>query len=94
MSKKSVSMELEADAAKASETLSQIASAVKAGTVSIQKGDESVVLMPEGVVSIELEAVQKSEKEKIKIEISWEKAVVEEPEIVPELKISSKSPEA
>ncbi len=94
MSKKAVSVEMETEIAKAADTLSQIASAMKAGTISLQKGDESVVLLPEGLVTVELEAVQKSEKEKIKIEISWKKPVIEEPVTAPELRISSKAPDA
>ncbi len=97
MSKKEVSMEGMMELSAAVSYLEGLVKSLKEGKVVVQKGDEFVELTPEKNVYLEIEAKQKKEKEKITVELFWGKKEEEKPEeeeAVPELKISSKAPEA
>lgn len=44
---------------------------LKAGTVHVQFGVDSVLLHPKSVVDFEMEVSQKKDKEKITLEVTW-----------------------
>lgn len=67
-------------------------SALKNGTVYLEKDEQSMVLNPEKDVWFEMEATQKDSKEKISFKIGWQKPLPE-PKVEPvDFKISSKVP--
>ncbi len=71
--------------------LEDLTASLKAGQVCVQQGNEFVTLKPAEAIEVEVEAVQKKDKEKFTLEISWknESRMVGE---INELKISAKEP--
>ena len=53
--------------------LEKLVADMKAGTVSLSAGDESLTLNPSVLVNVEMKAAQKKDKEKFSLEISWKK---------------------
>ncbi|THB68693.1 MAG: amphi-Trp domain-containing protein [Desulfovibrio sp.] len=51
--------------------LEDLLKGIKAGTVHVQLGGDSVLLHPKSIVDFEMEVTQKKEKEKITLEMSW-----------------------
>jgi amphi-Trp domain-containing protein len=51
--------------------LEKLVADMKAGTVSLSAGDESLTLNPSVLVNVEMKAAQKKDKEKFSLEISW-----------------------
>jgi len=80
---------LEADAV--ATMLSDLAYGFKEKKVVILKGSSSVTLKPAGQIEVEIEAVEKKEKQKIEIQLSWkEDILLDAPEA--EIKISAEEP--
>ena len=46
---------------------------LKAGTIHLQRGFESVTLRPESAISVEVEAKQRIDKESIEMKLKWKK---------------------
>ncbi len=53
--------------------LEKLVADMKAGLVTLSAGDESLTLQPSVLVSVEMKASQKKEKEKFALEISWKR---------------------
>jgi amphi-Trp domain-containing protein len=70
--------------------LEELLKGLKAGAVYIQRGDQYVAVKPSKDVTMEVEAVEKSDKEKLTVELSWEKIPAPQPS--EELKIMSSEP--
>ncbi|MBI5179734.1 MAG: amphi-Trp domain-containing protein [Nitrospinae bacterium] len=91
MGKKEVGLKLTLNAKQAIGYLEDLTASLKAGTVCIQQGHEFVTLKPGKNIEIDVEAVQKSGKEKITFEMYWKRA--DEPATpVVDFKISSDEP--
>ena len=69
--------------------LEDVLKGLKAGTVHVQLGAESVELHPRSVVDFEMAVAQKKGREKIEIEIEWE---TDESGQGQDMKISSSGP--
>jgi amphi-Trp domain-containing protein len=52
--------------------LEELLKGLRAGTLYVQSGDDYVSLKPTKIVDIEVEAVEKKEKAKFTLELSWE----------------------
>ncbi|GMT49244.1 MAG: hypothetical protein IEMM0008_0783 [bacterium] len=89
--KREVSTKLIMDVSEVITYLQDLASGLKAGQVCVQQGNEFVTLKPVDLIKVEIEAVQKKDKEKFTLEISWKNEAKEVGEINT-LKISSKEP--
>lgn len=72
--------------------LEDLARSFKGGTVCIEKNGEFVTLKPGANITVEIEASQKKNKQKLAIEFTWQQA---EPVVKTEFgfKISSEEPE-
>ena len=77
--KKEIKMEGGMDTAKVVEYLTRLASSIESGTVQLEKGNEIIVLHPTDSLKFEVEAVQKKDKEKIAIEVSWKRSDASSP---------------
>lgn len=75
--------------AKAITYLEEIVSSLRAGTLAINNGARGLVLKPEPMVKVELEAEQRSERELISVTLSWRKIVADQE---PHLRISATAP--
>lgn len=73
MEKKEAKVKTTMDLAQAISYLSDIVASLKAGTVSVSNGEHAMTLVPPRTVKVELEAVQKDDRESISMEISWRK---------------------
>ncbi|MBN1620027.1 amphi-Trp domain-containing protein [candidate division WOR-3 bacterium] len=73
MSKKEIKIKTSGTVAEISAHLENLAKSMLSGRVSFEKGDESIILSPEGELYMEIEAVYKKSKEKVEIEIEWKK---------------------
>ncbi|MCA1946461.1 MAG: amphi-Trp domain-containing protein [Desulfovibrio sp.] len=51
--------------------LEDVVKGLKAGTVHVQLGQDSVLLHPSSILSFEMEVSQKKDKEKFSFEMSW-----------------------
>ncbi|MES9995695.1 amphi-Trp domain-containing protein [Desulfovibrio aminophilus] len=54
--------------------LEDLVRGLKAGSIMVQHGEESVVLTPPDMVEMEVEAKQKKDKSKFALELSWRAA--------------------
>lgn len=72
--------------------LEDLLESFKKGQVVIQNGSEFVTLKPSEQISMELEAGQKKEKEKLTLELSWQRPVEMAPEQDKAFKISAVEP--
>lgn len=52
-------------------TIEDILASLKKGTLHVSLGDEAVTLVPPPVVDFEMELVEKKDKAKLSLEISW-----------------------
>lgn len=68
--------------------LEALVNGLREGRVYLQQGEQSVDLCPSQSVTLEIEAKQKKDKDKISIEMSWRRNPVREGRS-PELQISS-----
>lgn len=91
MGKKEISFEGTMKMKEALGHLEELLSSLKSGTVNFKKGEETISLTPEKEVNFEIVGAQKKDKEKISFEISWH--FPEQPEEIPEFKISPKGKE-
>jgi len=89
--KKEIHFEKEMRTSEVITYLEALISSLKEGKIVIEQGGQFVSLKPSGMIDFEMEARQKSDKEKLSLEFSWcGKSVETEPE---PLKISSEEPE-
>ncbi len=80
MKKKEAKVKSTMELAKAINYLEDIVKSLKAGTVSVINGDETLTMSPEPSVKVTLSASQKSDKESLSLKVSWRKPEVEEGE--------------
>ncbi|TVM19822.1 amphi-Trp domain-containing protein [Oceanidesulfovibrio indonesiensis] len=73
MGKNKVKIDGTMDLAQVIAYLEDIIGGLKAGTVHVQLGQESVMLSPGNIVDCEIEVSQKKDKEKMTLELSWKK---------------------
>lgn len=71
MGKNKISLDGSMELAQVITYLEDVLQGLKAGTVHVQLGGETVTLYPASVVECEMELAQKKDKEKISIELSW-----------------------
>jgi amphi-Trp domain-containing protein len=71
MGKNKVTIEGRIERTRLVEQLESLVASLKAGTVCVRQGDESVRLCPAPIVEFEMEASQKKDKEKLSLKISW-----------------------
>ncbi len=55
----------------AADVLNRIADGLRAGSLSLSMGDESIAVFPEGDLALEIEASEKQGKAKIEIAVAW-----------------------
>jgi amphi-Trp domain-containing protein len=55
----------------AADALNRIAEGIRARSLSLSMGEESITVFPEGDLSLEIEASEKKGKAKIEIAIAW-----------------------
>ncbi|VAX18380.1 hypothetical protein MNBD_NITROSPINAE01-392 [hydrothermal vent metagenome] len=90
MSKKNISIKMVTNTSGLSSYLNDLVSAIKAGTVCVQKGNEFVTITPMDSIEMEVEAKQKKGKESLTLELNWKTRADEEPD--DNFKISSTQP--
>ncbi|MBD3403163.1 amphi-Trp domain-containing protein [candidate division GN15 bacterium] len=90
MSKKEVSFKGRLEQQQVMAYLNELVTGLKTGTVYVQNGDGYVSLSPGRLINIEIEAVEKKDKEKLVIEMTWGRD--EEVAEVSPLKISTSEP--
>lgn len=73
MSKKEAQLKATMDLPRAIAYLEDLAKSLKAGKVCVTNCDKTVTLNPEKLVKLDLEAVQKDDRESLSLEISWRK---------------------
>lgn len=71
--------------------LETLVNSLRSGTACIQQGDQIVVLHPEDVVEMELQARRKGRQQQFALRLSWER--VEAPQRLQELIINDSVPE-
>lgn len=71
--KRKVKIEGSMDRAQVAAHLEDIVKSLSSGALHVRVGEESVLLSPGRVVRFEMEASQKRDKEKLVIEIGWER---------------------
>jgi len=91
MKKSEVKVKKTIDLYTANALLDDFVKSFREGTVCIENGQEFVTLKPSKQINIEIEAVQKKDKEKLTIELSWRQSTTDKPENNT-LKISSSEP--
>ena len=52
--------------------LEELTASVRAGSIKVEKGIEQVVLQPADVVTLEVKAKSKKNKQSFRLELSWE----------------------
>ena len=52
--------------------LEELTASVRAGSIKVEKGVEQVVLQPADVVTLEVKAKSKKNKQSFRLELSWE----------------------
>jgi len=62
----------------AADVLNRIAEGLRAGSLSLSMGDESIAVFPEGDLALEIEASEKQGKAKIEIAVAWKRPRVAE----------------
>lgn len=87
--KRSVSFEGTVGVQQVVKYLEGLAAAIKAGTITLENGGESVSLHPSRTVTLSIEAKRKEDRERISLEIGW---VREEDAVEPKLKIHDREP--
>ncbi len=68
--------------------LEELAKGLKTGRLNLEYGDDTVLLEPTALITLELDATAKKEKSKLALKFSWAIEETSLPE--PSLKISSK----
>jgi amphi-Trp domain-containing protein len=58
-------------ASEAADALNRIADGIRARSLTLSMGDESIAVYPDGDLSMEIEASEKKGKAKIEIAIAW-----------------------
>ncbi|MGD9157411.1 MAG: amphi-Trp domain-containing protein [Desulfobacteraceae bacterium] len=91
MGKNSVAMEKKMSASEVVSFLESIIASLKEGKIVIQQGTQFVVLQPEDLITVEVEASQKMEKGKLSIDIKWKQPEELQPEA--DILVSSVEPE-
>lgn len=89
MSKRELSVEGKVENKKVADYLESLAKSIKAGKLVVQKGNEALVLTPAAVISMEVEAKQKKDKEKFEIKLEWENTMNEDGDL--KISINSKT---
>lgn len=69
--KKTIAFEGTLEQDRVVEYLEHLVAGVKAGTVSLQRGGDSLSLHPDQVVNLELEARQSPNKESLTVKLRW-----------------------
>lgn len=64
----------------AADVLNRIADGLRAGSLSLSMGDESIAVFPDGDLALEIEASEKQGKAKIEIAVAWKHPKVESEE--------------
>ncbi len=86
LDKKEIHFEKEMKTAEVISYLEALISSLKDGKIVIEQGEQFVSLTPTSMIDFEMEARQKSDKEKLSLGFSWYGAAIQaEPEV---LKIS------
>jgi len=92
LDKKEIHFEKEMKTAEVISYLEALIKSLKEGKLVIEQGEQFVSLTPSEMIDFEMEARQKSDKEKLSLEFSWcGRSIEAEPEA---LKISSEEPES
>jgi amphi-Trp domain-containing protein len=73
--KKGIAFSEEMEISRAVEYLNALRASLSAGKVCIQRGDESITVHPEKVVTLEVKARQKDDRESIEFSLKWRKRV-------------------
>ena len=55
----------------AADVLNRIAEGLRAGSLSLSMGEDSIAVFPDGDLSMEIEASEKQGKAKIEIAVAW-----------------------
>jgi len=79
MGKKEISFKATVEHQKAVAYLKELLNGFKNGEFYVQDGNNYVALKPTGTVQLEIESSQKHDREKLSIELSWSKEVVQAP---------------
>ena len=64
--------------AEAADLLRRIADGIRRGNLSVSMGGDAVTAFPVGELGLDIEAIEKKEKSKIEIEVSWTRADAED----------------
>jgi amphi-Trp domain-containing protein len=64
----------------AADVLHRIADGIRAGSLSLSMGEDSIAVFPDGDLALEIEASEKQGKAKIEIAVAWKHPKVEEEE--------------
>jgi amphi-Trp domain-containing protein len=91
MKKNEVTIKYKLDADAVATMLSDLACGFKEKKVVVLKGSSSVTLRPAGQIEVEIEAVEKKEKQKIEIQLSWKEEILLDMSEA-EIKISTEEP--
>lgn len=71
MGKNSVELEKKMSTVELVSFLEGVTASLKEGKIVIQQGDQFVVLKPEDLITVEIEAGQKNDKGKLSIDLKW-----------------------
>jgi amphi-Trp domain-containing protein len=74
MSKNKVKLDTAITLPQAIAKLEELIDSLKQGTVNFQVGEEAVTVVPPDILHLEMKVAQKKEKERIKLELSWERS--------------------
>jgi len=64
----------------AADVLNRIADGLRAGSLSLSMGDESIAVFPDGDLALDIEASEKQGKAKIEIAVAWKHPKVDKEE--------------
>lgn len=92
MGKREISFKARVDQQTVINYLEDLLEGLRAGAAYVQSGNEYVTLKPTSAIDMEVEAVQKKDKQRVSIELSWnDEQPVEKPRA--ELRITTTEPE-
>lgn len=58
--------------------LEELVCSLKEGQLTVERGEQTITLVPSGVVQFELELSHKKDKEKFSVELSWKREAADE----------------
>jgi amphi-Trp domain-containing protein len=71
MSKKKVKIESVMELSQVSQYLEDVLQSIRDGSINVEKGTDSITLVPQNIVRFEMCLSRKKDKEKVSLEISW-----------------------